>query len=89
MRQRLATGTETDAFDDAAQAEIRQGSPVIRVNSSTRQVHLVTLLPLSSIVNENRTPIDFRVYSEAAAYLALKHFNERSPRILKKASRAA
>jgi hypothetical protein len=89
MRRRLATtGTERDAFDDSTQAESRQGSPVIRVNSSTRQVHLVTLLPLSSIEiddfgNETRSPIDFRVYLEAAGYLALKHFNERNPRVLK------
>jgi Receptor family ligand binding region/7 transmembrane sweet-taste receptor of 3 GCPR len=69
--------------------ETQEGSAVIRISENLRQCHLTTLLPLSSTVvdeqgNHSRTPISFRVYLEAASYLALKHFNDRDPRVLPK-----
>ena len=64
------------------QAEIHPDSAVIRVNATHRQCHLSALLPFSEEVQGVRKPIDFRVYLEAAGYLALRHFNERSPRVL-------
>ena len=69
--------------------EIHEGSAVIRISETLRQCHLTTLLPLTSTVvdehgNQTRTPISFRVYLEAASYLALKHFNDRNPQVLPK-----
>ena len=69
--------------------EVHEGSAVIRISENLRQCHLMTLLPLSSTVvdeqgNQTRTPISFRVYIEAASYLALKHFNDRDPKVIPK-----
>ena len=69
--------------------EIQEGSTVIRISENLRQCHLTTLLPLSLTGvdeqgNQTRTPFSYRVYIEAASYLALKHFNDRNPKVLPK-----
>ena len=81
MEHRRAQAADPDLND--VRAEIQPSSAVIRVNNTHRQCHLASILPLSEEAADNtRRPIDFRVYYEAAGYLALKHFNERDPRVL-------
>jgi len=72
-----------DPDENDLPGEIQQGSAVIRVNDTHRECHLASILPSSEVTGNNiRRPIDFRVYYEAAGFLALKHFNERNPRVL-------
>lgn len=69
--------------NDARAEEVQPGSAVIRINDTHRQCHLASILPSSEAAENNtRIPIDFRVYYEAAGYLAMQHFNERNPRVL-------
>ena len=71
------------AADPDENDQIQAGSAVIRVNDTHRECHLASILPYSEEAdNGSRQPIDFRVYYEAAGYLAMKHFNERDPRVL-------
>jgi hypothetical protein len=64
-------------------AELRPGSAVIQFNATHRHCHLASILPSSELNKMNvRTPNGFRVYYEAAGYLAMRHFNERNPRVL-------
>lgn len=63
------------------------GSSVILVNQTMRLGFLIQIMPLTTTkVQENgelvRIPDDFMVYQQAAAYLAMKHFNERNSAIV-------
>lgn len=63
--------------------QVQQGSFVVALNDTHRQCHLASILPSSEeVADGGRRPIDFRVYYEAAGYLAMRHFNERNPRVL-------
>ena len=66
-------------------AQRRLDSAVIQINDTHRQCHLASMLPSSEISKNDtiRKPIDFRVYNEAAGYMAMLHFNERNPRVLR------
>lgn len=84
--------TRSGRFNDMAQegersVETREGSAVILVNGTLRQCHILSLLPLSSTATDEhgqeiRTISSYRVYLEAASYLAMKHFNDRDPTVL-------
>ena len=67
--------------------ETMPGSSVILVNHTMRLGFLIQIMPLTyQKIQENgetvRIPDDFMVYQQAAAYLAIKHFNERNSSIV-------
>lgn len=68
--------------------ETRQGSAMYSVrdtdrNETIRLVHVASLNPYSEMPpGDNRTLVDLVMYIDAAAFLALHHFNERSSLVL-------
>jgi hypothetical protein len=58
--------------------EVSTSSSIIRVDASTRRMHLAGLLPVTRPAKNAFTPLESRVYYIAGGHLAVKHFNERS-----------
>jgi hypothetical protein len=58
--------------------EVSASTSIIRVDASTRRMHLAGLLPVTRPAQNAFTPLESRVYYIAGGHLALKHFNERS-----------
>jgi gamma-aminobutyric acid type B receptor len=63
--------------------QIRDGSGVIRVDSSKRVIHLAAILPVTRPERTiERYPLHSRVFYIYGGFLAFKHFNERSNLII-------
>jgi 7 transmembrane sweet-taste receptor of 3 GCPR/Receptor family ligand binding region len=60
---------------------ISQNSSVIRVDD-VRLAHILSITPSTQDMNDIRSPAINNIYIEAAGYLALHHFNERSGDVL-------
>lgn len=75
-----------DNLRNSSTFETRQGSAMFRINTpneTVRLAHLLSIHPYSEILaNGDRIPVDELAYVEASSFLAVHHFNERSPAVL-------
>ena len=57
-------------------------SHILRINATSRLMHLAGVLPVTRPAKNAFTPLESRVYYIAGGHLALKHFNERSDAVI-------
>ena len=67
--------------------ETKADSSVIKVNGTMRLGQLTQLMPLTSLVSDGhgafvRTPVDFLLNQQIAAYMAMAHFNDRKSAVV-------